>query len=227
MRERPITFSGPMVRSVSEGRKTQHREIITKARVFATPEQRAFTLTGTDLARAMQNADGFRRIEGDAWCWEADAFEWQAPNTRTRWNAHIGYAVGERLWVREALERANGEATGYPADGTWLPNTPWQWKRDTLPSIFMPRWASRITLEVTEVRVQRLQEISEEDAIAEGCKVAPSGCFVFEETRYDKAGLCHSNPVTAFGIFWDELHGPDAWMANPWVMAISFKRVEP
>lgn len=123
----------------------------------------------------------------------------------------LPYAPGDRLWVREALERANGEAIGYPADGDWLPNTPWRWQRRTLPSIHMPRWASRLTLTVTEVRVQRLQDISEEDARAEGAK-RPMAICEDDGTTY----------VDGFANIWTSLHGPDAWDANPWVAAISF-----
>ena len=90
------------------------------------------------------------------------------------------------------------------------------------PSIHMPRWASRITLTVTDVRVQRLQEISEADAIAEGCKAVRSGCFVFDATAYDRAGLCHSSAVMAYSVLWDEINGEGSWDANPWCAAYTF-----
>lgn len=101
-RDIPILFTGMMVRALIEGRKTQTRRLIKRARVFGTPETPAFTLAGDDLVRAFQGASRWRRLDGDGWFWEADAFDWQAPATRTGWMAHIGYAPGDRLWVREA-----------------------------------------------------------------------------------------------------------------------------
>jgi hypothetical protein len=77
------------------------------------------------------------------------------------------------------------------------------------PSIFMPRMASRILLEITDVRVQRLQEISDEDARAEG---------------YDHS---HAFPREWFALLWERIHGPGSWHANPWVWAITFRRLEP
>ena len=94
----------------------------------------------------------------------------------------------------------------------------------------MPAWASRTTLEITDVRVQKLQDISEADAVAEGCKICDRGssspCYVFQGTEYDQSGLCHSSPVTAYGIYWDQLNAKrDPWDSNPFVWAISFRRV--
>ncbi|GGA63771.1 hypothetical protein [Pelagibacterium lentulum] len=235
MTDLPILFSAPMVRALlreieAPGTgKTQTRRVITKARVFATPEQRAFILKGADLDRAMQNADCFRRIDGNGWFWEADAFEWQAPHTRTGWMARIGYAPGDRLYVREAIERANGEAVGFPADGSWLPNTPWEWQRPKLPAIHMPRRLSRITLLVTEVRVERLQEISEVDAIAEGGQEFPcEGPYRGPDATYWTHGAHEGRRVTARSSFlalWEEINGPDAWASNPWVAAYTFRPI--
>jgi hypothetical protein len=81
-----------------------------------------------------------------------------------------------------------------------------QWK----PSIHMPRWASRITLEVVSVRVERLQDISRVDAIAEGCCDPDS-----------------STPKLAFEMLWQSINGPGSWEANPWVWVVEFKRIEP
>jgi len=134
----------------------------------------------------------------------------------------VGYAPGDRLWVREA-HRCNGWATdvatvfyrasegdGYTAmceqwpiaDHKPLPVS-MQWR----PSIHMPRWASRLTLIVTDVRVQRLQNISEDDARAEGAK--------------PWTGACQSY-VTDFAAIWRAINGPDTWDANPWVVALTF-----
>ncbi|HWJ71888.1 MAG TPA: hypothetical protein VNX29_01865 [Kaistia sp.] len=218
MADHPMLFSAPMVRALRAGTKTQTRRTIKSARVFATPERPAWTLRGEDLDRAMQGADRFRRMDGDGWFWEADAFEWQAPSTRTGWLAHIGHAPGVRLWVREAWKPHSSfsdmrprdmpkSRIFYRADDTYAPsNTPW------IPSIHMPRWASRLTLIVTDVRVQRLQEISEADAIAEGSR---------EPSLAPIIGACWSER-DAYAKLWTAINGPGSWEANPWVTATSF-----
>jgi len=82
-----------------------------------------------------------------------------------------------------------------------------QWK----PSIHMPRWASRINLEVVSVRVERLQNISEDDALAEGITLVERG----------------TSPVDQFKKLWESINGPGSWEANPWVWVVEFKRIEP
>lgn len=238
MADRPILFSAPMVRALLAGTKTQTRRLLSEARVFATPETKAFTLRGDDLARALQNASRFRRLDGNGWFWEADAFEWQAPALRTGWMAHIGYAPGDRLWVREAWRTQS-------FDDHWRPselnagNTLWRYEADGVrshpdpvsrfgklrPSMYMPRWASRLTLIVTDVRVQRLQDISEEDARAEGvvCLGRMDGepwdhCYVPGVTRGYEA-----EATSCYSLLWEQINGSGAWAANPWVMATSFE----
>jgi hypothetical protein len=122
----------------------------------------------------------------------------------------------------------------------------WTWK----PSIFMPRWASRITLEITEVRVQRLNEISEEDAIAEGMFFKDYGRACGHWGQWQDAGDCPAAPVThpqrpgwswketvsheeclksarfAYGNLWESINGDRSWASNPWVWAITFRRVK-
>lgn len=135
------------------------------------------------------------------------------------------YCPGDRLWVRESLERANGEAVGYPADLTWLPNTPWEWQRNRLPSIHMPRRLSRITLMVTGVKVERLQEISRDDAIAEGLSLASDSIEQFwrwPEPHHEQLWL---SPIAAYQSLWTEINGAGSWEANPFVVAVSFRPV--
>lgn len=86
----------------------------------------------------------------------------------------------------------------------------------------MPKWASRLLLEITAVRVERLQEISEADAVAEGCSPLPADC------RLCDSGICsaHQPPGGQFAGVWKSIHGPDSWEANPWVWVIEFRRVE-
>ena len=138
---------------------------------------------------------------------------------------------GDRLWVREAWSRDEEDGSlFYRADvGTGNEADDWQrniddgasgyrWK----PSIHMFRWASRITLEVTAVRVERLQDISEADAQAEGADEAPT-----------PMGLMYSTPAVmrtryreGFAALWESINGPNSWDANPWVWVVEFRRVE-
>lgn len=90
------------------------------------------------------------------------------------------------------------------------------------PSIFMPRWASRITLDVTGVRVERLNAITEADAIAEGIERSPGGPW----RSYDREGGCCYLAAESYGSLWESINGPGSWAANPWVWVIEFRRVD-
>ncbi len=150
---------------------------------------------------------------------------------------------GDRLWVRETFKPHSiyagikpslipvGTNLFYAADDTYDPsNTPW------VSPIYMPRWASRLTLLVTDVRVQRLHDISEEDAQAEGATSRPGGyadpdwCMDWSRigTRRSNGKLLTQHDIAlgsprwAFASYWNHLQGPDAWDANPWVVALTF-----
>jgi hypothetical protein len=116
---------------------------------------------------------------------------------------------GTILWVKEAIARAHpdSEAVLYRADGTAHPDANWAWQRSTLPSMFMPHGLCRLKLEVLGVRVQRLQEITKEDAGAEGV-VAPGAAI---------------DPRCAFADKWLAIYGAESWDANPWVWAVTFR----
>ena len=108
---------------------------------------------------------------------------------------------GDRLWVREAFIHE-------PADYCWK------------PSIHMPRWASRITLEITDVRVERLQDISEADAVAEGCE--PIRPELVQDGMIVRQGR---SAVEEFRLVWEQIHGGGSWEKNPWVWVIKFKKL--
>lgn len=201
MKERPILFSAPMVRAILDGRKCQTRRVVTPQsnRTFY-----CWSRPGVALFASEDEA-----IAGD----EGD--EIRCPYG----------APGDRLWVRESLKRGlmmsplgtatNANVCFYAADnaevliGTGEFNAGWEWQRDTLPSIHMPRWASRITLEITDVRMQRLQEISEDDARAEGV-----------------TGDAFCNHRITFSALWDSInHTRAPWASNPWVWALTFRRL--
>lgn len=180
MRERPILFSGPMVRAIIEGRKTVTRRVV-KPR---------------DLAW-MDEHQGLREPCNAIRC----------PYGQT----------GDRLWVRETFAVYGNEkmaAIHYRAD---RPHHVGQKGMGYKPSFHMPRWASRILLEITAVRVERLQDISQEQAMAEGVL----SC----ESALDPDGNGYS-PYELFSALWVSINGHDSWHANPWVWVVEFKRVE-
>jgi hypothetical protein len=225
MTDRGTIFSAPMVCALHSGSKTQTRRIFSRARVFATPERRAFTLQGEHMKRALQGASGFRHLMDDGWYWEADAFDYQAPATRTGWMAHIGYAAGDRLWVREEwastpayddlkpADMGGDEPVYYPADGATLnwASADGKTRGRRRAGRHMPRWASRTTLIIEDVKVERLQEISEADAIAEGVILRHAG----------------SSPLVGYETLWNLLHGNagERWDDNPFVVAVTFRVV--
>jgi hypothetical protein len=135
----------------------------------------------------------------------------------------------DRLWVRETWARSNdARSTKFTDDVLYAADFSSRWRGDAhfdgrwRPSIHMPRWASRITLEITEVRVQRLQGISEEDAFAEGVAANP---YHMADGTIDE-GMSISARAN-FASLWDSINGSRApWSENPWVWAITFKRVE-
>ena len=231
-RERPILFSAPMVRALLDGRKTMTRRVVKG--VPGAVEGHFYSSIGVVLCK---REDGRESLP-----------------------VPCPFGVpGDRLWVKESLKRdflphlLTGEPqlscprVTYAADGApaLLPgefDTVWPWKRPVLPSIHCPRWASRLTLEVTDVRVERLQDISEEDARAEGVRpsdaaVVFQGCGHWHDSM-DEALVCHATTRRpdmenaargAFAILWDSLNASRgfAWATNPWVWALTVSLVTP
>lgn len=206
MTDRPILFSAPMVRGLLDGRKTQTRRILKPQ---PGPWKYHYGEGGGcqsdwNWSTCWQDIDdGSRQFVLRGNCGFVEDYFQKLP-----------YAPGDRLWVREAHaidgERVfcrldHDEATGRG------PRVDARWRSSTQ----MPRWASRLTLIVTDVRVQRLQEISEEDAKAEGVRRP------FKILDDDP-----STHVDAFGDLWNSIHGPDAWGENPWVVALTFDVIQ-
>ena len=200
MKERPIIFSGPMVRALLDGNKTQTRRVV-KMKPHHQIEE---------------------RDNGTPWPWMYDG-----DRDADSWMACPYGQPGDRLWVRESFCKIIGQSGGwietdYQATythGFRLGDSLGLKKRWT-PSIHMPRAASRITLEITSVRVERLQDISEADAQAEG--VTDDGSLVTDLDGKDRGGT-----IAAYATLWEVINGVGSWDDNPWVWVVSFKRAFP
>lgn len=197
----PIIFSAPMIRALLEGRKTQTRRIFKPPAPFDV---------GDDITVPLATGEFEPR-----------------------------YQVGDRLWVRETVrgkpDDAGFDGIEYLADGLRcaIPDakTPDQDDRflelfyyrnqraAPVPSIHMPRWASRLTLIVTGVKVERLQDISQQDVFAEGLQNKEQG-------EYEAAARRPLSAAECFAALWKSLHGPDAWDQNPFVVAITFRVIK-
>lgn len=208
MKEQGILFSAPMVRAILDGKKFQTRRLV-KLNAFGPSDTRGY--------------DWIFRDRGQLWQdYRHDDFLQRC--------ARYG-PVGRRLWVRETWAQPWQSGKGHPVVyRATYEGTEGAWR----PSIHMPRWASRITLEVTDVRVQRLQEINEADALAEGIR---SFTKDGELLKYWPCDPCDGplkcawadlprDPVVAFRALWESLHGAGSWDANSWLWCYSFRRVE-
>ena len=197
MADRPILFSAPMVRAILAGTKTQTRRTMKPQPFFTLEARSGFALEAKRCRR-----------------WAGDFLDVKSPNI----DALCPYGQpGDRLWVRETWARPDRRADNlspwvYAADYAERPQHRWK------PSIHMQRAASRTTLEVTGVRVERLQDISEADAYDEGAAEWAA------ETQRD--GNKWPNIVRAYQGLWESINGPGSWDANPWVWVLSFRRID-
>lgn len=210
MKERGMIFNSEMVRAILEGRKTQTRRMIKGVDGAASfnPE---WDINGEEIFVVLGEKDhtGMNPVLGAISC-------------------PFG-VVGDRIWVRETWAEAGPSApnlklyrANYPAHvPTYYENAPPADEIRWTPSIHMPRWASRITLEVTGVRVERLNSISQEDAQAEGMELTG-----WRPTYSDPdSGGEVWTPYDNFAQLWESIYGEEGWKANPWVWVIEFKRI--
>lgn len=223
MKERPIIFSAPMVQALLAGRKTQTRRVIKNDRIQARASDwlrdrwhpvcdvtREYVFTtergAPEQARARcpfgQPGDRLWVREG----WQA-FFEDEVPADRPRGPRHTMGIPAQPHRRSFVYYRADGDLT-HPELG----------KAGWLSPIHMPRKCARITLEITGVRVERLNSISEADAIAESVNVHPDHHGKPRDSIY--------SPIQAFRDLWESIHGLGAWEANPWVWAVAFQRVQ-
>ena len=210
MKERGMIFNAEMVRAILDGRKTQTRRIV----------------------KLQPDEDGLAKVTNGPW----------VDTSERNYRCPFG-DVGDRIWVRETFQGPlfdyeqmeayledssrfeKPEFCQYAADGGHRPE--YQDADDNLrhgwrPSIHMPRWASRILLEITDVRVERLNAISQEDAQSEGTELTG-----WRPTYSDPdSGGEVMTPYDNFAELWSSIYGDESWKANPWVWVIEFKRVE-
>jgi hypothetical protein len=223
IKERPILFNGPMVRALLDGSKSQTRRIVKDLPPWPITE---FHPDAGGTGKWLPN--------GPAPCGRGMA--------SGHWRLCPYGQPGDRLWVREtfALSVIDPDG-GSPQDdpenydviyratdtpgGGWTDGegksieAPWE------PSIQMPHWASRILLEIVSVRAERLQDISEDDAKAEGAWPDPS--IVGKVAEHFNCDNLAVYPSLAYRMLWESINGAGSWDANPWVWVVEFKRVTP
>ena len=209
--EHPILFSTPMVQAILEGRKTMTRRIVKPIADLTTP----------DFGFAFEKMIGGTAI-----------FNGMLPTS-----IECPYRQpGDKLWVRETWCKSAREWFFYKAGCSdikleLLKEEGFKWK----PSIHMPKAAARIWIMITDVRVERLQDISEEDAKAEGVeKWIQMSSYRYKDYTGNVVGFWENiNPVgckaaiASFNSLWIKINGMDSFKSNPWVWVIEFKRIEP
>lgn len=214
---KPILFSTEMVQAILEGRKTQTRRLHGLDEIKKNPNDWTFYYFSKDDKRTFAH---FRKQEDN----KIKSIFGTSP-----------YQIGDILWVRETWQTTWNENkkswdTIYKADGDyWIDDDGiMKWK----PSIYMPKKRARIFLEVTNVRVERLKDISEEDAISEGIDKKGDLYFNYVESEgyfkksFPKEYFYKEIPKVSFISLWAKINGIDSWIANPWVWVYEFKVVE-
>jgi hypothetical protein len=230
-KERPILFKGEMVRAILDGSKTQTRRVVKRQGDMEFDVNDPFY--GPYWLSYATEADGedakvrcpYGKPTERLWVrethryWFPDWIDSPAYPCRCRYKADDSLVELAVEW-EENLQFSTPQDVGLDVEST-------KWR----PSIFMPRWASRITLEITATRVERLQSISETDARAEGVKlrqraVSPSEAqgFWWDYLRSEPG---YRWARESFASLWESINGPGSWEANPWVWVVEFSRVQP
>jgi hypothetical protein len=210
-KERPILMSAPMVLAILEGRKTQTRRKgkcqMDKATELGVEYSRHATKGDVAVATYRAYPDGGSARWGLCECpygipgdrlWVRETFQFVHANSdgqRNTFKTSVKFTVHDYQWIEYAATPKDNEP-------------PPKWK----PSIFMPRWASRITLEIVKVRVERLQEITTAD-------IQKEGVVIDAHHHLDEVYLA------AYCLLWESINGKDSWSKNPWVWVIEFKRI--
>ncbi len=211
IKERPILFSSPMVRAILEGRKTQTRRVVNVRDLLQIRKGDATHYQGVRADGAVNHC-----LQEVGMAGMLQLCPYGKP--------------GDRLWVRETHAIYGDRDQHVIHYRATHQNEGSGWK----PSIHMPRWASRITLEVVSVRVERLQDISRADAIAEGvnwrdCPQRQSDSSFQAQLAAARIGMCapfvtEIDYVGGFRQLWESINGPGSWGENPWVWVVEFRR---
>jgi len=214
MKERGLMFKAEMVRAILEGRKTQTRRIVKpeiSPFVQQTPDCHPpkHPEPYLDAYCGEKKTDANPRGMSRDWCW------WTRDDRPSLPAAKSAFIPGDVIWVKETWAE-------FPSDGDWIYRAEYsealakdlKWKS----AMFMPRRASRLALIVTDVRVRRLQDISEEDAKAEG--IRDDGAAYLD---YMSGDYHFSWAVSSYQSLWESINGPGSWDANPWVWAYTFE----
>lgn len=193
MKERGMIFNGEMVRAILDGGKTQTRRPV---KVPHIDRDAMCELSGNELAGEL-SAGNYR----------------SSPHGKP----------GDRIWVRETWARYNIDQDSHDMAYRATPPADWPEEGRWRPSIHMPRWASRLMLEITGVRVERLNSISQDDAQAEGMELTG-----WRPTYSDPdSGGEVWTPYDNFAQLWESIYGEESWRSNPWVWVIEFKVASP
>lgn len=219
MKERPIIFNADMVRAVLDGRKTQTRRIMTPQPTDDIQPHQFPNKSLLGWLSSLKHKHGsftahicpFGQPGDRLWVRET----WQCTSFETNEYGHVeGVDYMREIPKQKPQSPAWGvsyEANGFNTGDAEERGFPWR------PSIHMPHWASRITLEITGVRVERLNSMTEQDAIAEGCCGGHNSIPGYQYS---------ATPHEHFHHVWQSIYGADSWQANPWVWVVEFKRME-
>ncbi|ENZ8364424.1 hypothetical protein ACHA6J_005015 [Klebsiella pneumoniae] len=239
MTERGMIFNGEMVRALLSGRKTQTRRIVkgTDGAVKFCKEwdingKEVFVVLGEKDHTGMNPVLGaiscpFGAVGDRIWVRETWATLGNEDGCCIDWEGNLckgGERSAARIYRASCKQRPGDYGLwSIPDDAYWKPHTKeHKFEGAWRPSIHMPRWASRILLEITDVRVERLNSISQEDAQAEGLELTG-----WRPTYSDPdSGGEVMTPYDNFAELWSSIYGDESWKANPWVWVISFERVE-
>lgn len=219
IKERPILFNAEMVRAILEGRKTQTRRVIEIPKPYQ-PRDRG---NGVELGKITSTHPkkgkyglfvSHQHITGES----VDLIPCKYGEP------------GDCLWVRESIQQVIGGVNAfYKADGAIVNLDTWCWERSTLPSIHLPRGLSRITLKIVSVRVERLQDISEEDAKADGTENWSHEAWgdVVGQCDDPYRAACYQGHRKHFQHLWNSINAKRgySWESNPWVWVIEFKKI--
>lgn len=221
IKERPILFSGPMVRALLAGTKTQTRRAVKPG---AGQQWLGDKLALSPAARICKANYGGKFKFGAQ-------FEHPISGPLTHVLCPYGQP-GDRLWVRETLSETPCGSYLYAADSEHVLEAAYEHsilrkEKKAIPAIHMPRAASRLLLEITAVRVERVQDISEADAVAEGIEKVDEAFGKPTYRDYLHKNVEFGYPQGSFESLWTSINGADSWPMNPWVWVVEFKIVSP